>query len=302
MKKAAVTLIGIVSLLLLGLVAVQTYANKKAEENLKTLLTDLGIRSFSYGKVHYSLLSGRIEVEDLLIKGKEGKTRIEEFVVSKLTDTDLEFSALGIKGEDEEFKRLEGELRELGYDKIGLNLYISASLYEDTGDLLLRKVSLELPGALSLEMSLKLSGVDKDLLEDIKSLEGDDREKLAQVANRLASVYLKEVTLKMKDAGLLRRLIDREAKIRGKSAEEIRRELIEKIKTSFGKNSYGLKRSLAEGLSALIEKGGTLVLKGKPEKPVSFDDLVLHTLIGIQSRDFSSLAKELNIKIRHEPP
>ncbi len=302
MKKAAAVLIGIVSLLLLGLVAVQTYANKKAEENLKTLLSDLGIRDFSYGKVQYSLLSGRIEVEDLLIRGKEGKTRVDRFVVSKLTDTDLEFWALGIKGEDEEFKRLESELRELGYDKASLNLYISASLYEDTGDLFVRRVSLELPGALSLDMSLRMSGVDRKLLEDIKSLEDDDREKLAQVANRLASVYLKEITLQIKDAGLLRRLIDREAKKRGKSAEGIKNELIEKIKTSFGKNSHGFERSLAEGLSALIESGGTLVLEGKPEKPVSFDDLVLYTLIGIQSRDFSPVAEELGIKIKHEPP
>ena len=288
--RKALFLLSVISLLLVMAVGVQIYASRKAEESLKKILSGLGVRSFSYEDVSYSLLTGRTEVEDLVIEGKEGRSRIRKLVISKATDRDLEIHLLGVRGENEDFRKMEKGLRELGYEKAELNLHFSASLFEE-GTLLVRELSLRLPGAFTLSLSLKLSGVDRRLVEDFFYEETEPSE----LAKRLGKVYLREVAVRVKDEGLLERIVRKEAEKKGVTPEEVREEMIKEIEKSLGKGP------LTEGLAELVRKGGVLILEGKPSGNLPLDEFILYTFIGFEGGDFSLLFKELNLRARHEP-
>ena len=288
--RKALFLLSVISLLLVMAVGVQIYASRKAEESLKKILSGLGVRSFSYEDVSYSLLTGRTEVEDLVIEGKEGRSRIRKLVISKATDRDLEIHLLGVRGENEDFRKMEKGLRELGYEKAELNLHFSASLFEE-GTLLVRELSLRLPGAFTLSLSLKLSGVDRRLVEDFFYEETEPSE----LAKRLGKVYLREVAVRVKDEGLLERIVRKEAEKKGVTPEEVREEMIKEIEKSLGKGP------LTEGLAELVRKGGVLILEGKPSGNLPLDEFILYTFIGFEGGDFSLLFKELNLRAKHEP-
>lgn len=299
--KKAIFILSSILLLLIAVAGVHIYASKKAEESLKTFLSGVGVENFSYKDVDYSLFKGKTEVEDLLIESKGSKTRIGKLVISRLTDTDLEFSMLGVRGEDEDFKKLEENLKELGYEKVEFNLLFSASLYEDWKELIIRKFSLELPGAFSVELKLKLSGVDKKVIKAFLDLRNSTEAQPAKLAGILSKVYLKELTIKLRDESLLSKLIEKEAEKKNTSPEKIRKELIEKLEESLAKRKTKFEKSLVESLKALVRKGGSLVLEGKPKTPLGADDLIVYTLMGLQTGDFSQLVEKLNLNVRYEP-
>lgn len=299
MKKAILPISAVVSLLII-VAGVQLYASRKAEENLKTLLSSLGVENFSYRDVDYSLFEGRTEVRDLLIESRGGRTRIERFVISKITETDLEFSMLGVRGEDEEFKKFEKSLRDLGYDRVEFNLHFSGSLYEDWKELVIRRFSLELPDAFSVELKLKLSGIDKNVLRSFLEIRDSDQAQPAKLAGVLSKIYLKEVYIKLRDQSLLNRLITKEAERRKTSPEEIKKDLIAKLEKSLVNGKSEFNKSLAESLKNLIGKGGAVVLEGKPKNPLGMDDLIVYILVGMQTGNFSQLIEKLNLSVRYE--
>lgn len=289
--RRALFALSVILLLLMAAVGIQVYASKKAEENLRKILLGLGVRDFSYRDVSYSLLSGRTEVEGLVLEGEKGRSRIDKLIISKATDRDLELTLLGVRGENEEFRRLERNMRELGYGEVGFNLRLSASLHEEEGELVLREFSLQLPEAFSLSLSLKLSGVDRRLVEDFLKEEAEPTE----LARRLGEVYLKELVVSVRDEGLLERLVKREAERKGTTPEKIREEMVREIEKELNKGP------LTEGLTALVRRGGTLILEGRPSGKLSLDELILYTFIGFEGGDFSLLFKELNLRVKHRP-
>lgn len=302
MRKTPLALLGLILVVLFVFGALQIYTNRKAEESLRTILSEFGIERPSYRSVRYSLLNGRTEVNGLLIKGDGGETYIDKLIITKLTDTDLEFTARGIRGKDKAFREFERDMRELGYERASFNLHLSASLYEDTKELMVRDISLELPSALLLKLKFKLLGIDRKLMKELQDLEGnkDDREKTARIANRLRRVFLEELTFKLTDYGLIKRLLEKEAKDKKTTPDELKREILRELNSTVARNSSELERSIARSVSALIERGGTLVVNARPSKPVRFDELVVYTLMGLQTKDFSALVRKLNISVKHE--
>ncbi len=303
MKRAPLFILGTILLVLFAVGAVQVYANKKAEEKVEEFFERFGLEEKStYREVNYSLLSGTVEVSGLNLVTDEGSSHIDRLVIKKLTDTDIEVYAFGMRGEDKDFRKLEEQLRALGYDDVRMNTYVSLSLYEDTKELLVRKVGVEVPGAFRTEVSFKLTGIDREFINDLKELEGegDDREKVARIANRLKRVYLNELSLKLTDHGFMNRLLEKEARDKKKSVEELKRDILRGIENSIAEDSSEFEKTLVEGVSRLIEHGGTLVLEAHPREPVSFENLVLYTLMALQTRDFSHFVKELNLKVKHQ--
>ena len=303
MKRAPLFILGTILLVLFVVGAVQVYANKKAEEKVEELFERFGLEEKStYQEVNYSLLSGTVEVSGLNLVTDEESSHIDRLVIKKLTDTDIEVYAFGMRGEDKDFRKLEEQLRALGYDDVRINTYISLSFYEDTKELLVRKVGVEVPGAFRTEVSFKLTGIDRGFINDLKELEGkgDDREKVARIANGLKRVYLNELSLKLTDHGFMNRLLEKEARDKKKSVEELKRDILRGIENSIAEDSSEFEKAMVEGVSRLIEHGGTLVLEARPREPVSFENLVLYTLMALQTRDFSHFVKELSLKVKHQ--
>ncbi|RLJ71246.1 hypothetical protein BCF55_1545 [Hydrogenivirga caldilitoris] len=296
MRKLPLVVFGAILLVLFSVGAVQVYASKKAEEEVKELLAKVGLKEqASYSKVSYSLLKGTTEVRDLRIRTKGGTSHAARVLITKFTDTDLELSITGIRGEDPEFEKFERQLRELGYEEVYINAMLSFSFYADSGELLIRKVRIEVPGAFRLELSLNLSGVDRELIRAVTENGGEDVNYLAQ---KLSVVTLKGGSLTLSDLGLRERLLRKEAQITGKEVEQVKREIAQQLKP---KRSSEFDAKLYGALKELVERGGSISLEAKPEEPVEFQELVVASLLALQTKDPSELVDRLGIKVNYSP-
>ncbi|WP_457601383.1 hypothetical protein [Hydrogenivirga sp.] len=297
MKRLTLGTLATILLVLFGLGVVQIYAEKRAEENLKTWLKRLDIEEeATYSEVRYSLLTGSTEVRRLSIKTPQETTTVERLVVRKLTDHDLEIELYDLRSDSKEFKNLLNSMRELGYEDFKTNIKLSASLYEKDKVLLIRNFSVESPSAFRVSLKLELKGIDRDLLEELGSSEDNDREKVNRLAERLSRVSLVGGEIDVTDMGMGERLIIKEAKERGKKPSEVKEELISELsknaKTEFEKEAVG-------AIKKLIERGGTLRVKIEPSSPVSFQELVVLSLMALQTKEPEPLLRRLNVRIEH---
>ncbi len=298
MRKISFVIFMAVLVLLFIAGSLQIYASRKAEEKTKEILSALGLEERArYKSVSYSLLKGTTEVEGLEVRTESGKLWAKKLFITKLTDTDLELRLERVRGDDRNFEEFEKNMKELGYRDVYLNTSLSVSLYEKEKRLFLREFSVEVPSAFNVSLGFDLLGVDRKLIKELSELEEDDREAVNELAQRLKDVSLASFRLEFEDRGFLERVIEREASRKGKRPEEVRKEILNQLRALEKGGEF--ERSLFKSLKDLLEEGGTLKIVANPQKPVSFEDLVVYSLMGLQSRDFSRLLRVLNLRAEH---
>ncbi len=298
MRKISFVIFMAVLVLLFIAGSLQIYASRKAEERTKEILSALGLEERTrYKSVSYYLLKGTSEVEGFEVRTESGKLWAEKLFITKLTDTDLELRLERVRGDDRNFKEFEKNMKELGYGNVYLNTSLSVSLYEKEKRLFLREFSVEVPSAFNVSLGFDLLGVDRKLIKELSELKEDDREAVNELAQRLKDVSLASFRLEFEDRSFLERVIEREASRKGKRPEEVRKEILNQLRALEKGGEF--ERSLFKSLKDLLEEGGTLKIVANPQKPVSFEDLVVYSLMGLQSRDFSRLLRVLNLRAEH---
>jgi len=94
----------LIGLFLVG--AVQIYTTKKAEENLRELLSRLGMEGeVAYDRISYSPFSRVTEVKNLRVHFPEGTTTAERLRINSMTSTSLDLSVQGISSDTEGFRK-----------------------------------------------------------------------------------------------------------------------------------------------------------------------------------------------------
>ena len=278
-----------------ALIGLKFYADYRAERTLKDFLERLGIEDrTNYRSVSYFLTTGEVRVSGINIRTSEGNTTVRELILKRITESDLEFYLKGIEGEDEEFKRFKRDLLDLGYKNPAINAHIDLSFYRDRRELFVRDISVEIPGALSMGVELKIEGLDSKILELLRESDPNNREDMAKIANELQKMSLKNLEITFRDFGFIKRAINREAKRKEKKPDELRKELITRVEKSISSKGE-FERSLKNALKNLIRDGGSLKLVSN--KSIRFDDLVVLILSSLQSKDLTPLAKGLDLKV-----
>lgn len=292
MRKALI--FGLI-LLVATFAGLKLYTNYRAEKTIKTLLERLGIeKKTTYQSVDYSLTTGEVKVRGASIQTEEGKTTIRELILKKITESDLEIYLMGIEGDDEEFNKFKRDLRDLGYRNPVINAHLDLSFYRNKKELYVRDISVEIPEALSMGIKLRIEGIDEKVFELIRDSDPKDREDTAKLVNELQKVVLKNFEITLRDYGFIERAVSREARESGKKPEEVKRELIAKIDKSIPSvDEFG--HSLKGALKKMLSEGGSI--KFVSNKNVRFDDLVVLSLLSLQSKDLSKFARDLDLKV-----
>ncbi len=298
MRRLSFYLLALILIVLFIAGLIQIYAERKVKERVDSFLSALDLKDrTSYRRVRYSILTGVVEIEDLEIRGQKGKAKIGKVIVRKLTDRDLEIELRGIHSQNGEF---EEKMKELGYKNASMNALISASLYEDSHELIVRNFSIDVPQAFRIDWKLDLKGIDRSLIKELISSKEKDKEKVAKLTEKLSKVKLLSSELRFTDTGLIERLLMKEAEQKNKNLEDIKEEVIKSIDKSLKGGSSKFEKEFAEALKEFLQTGGTLIFTVNPENPMGFQDLVLLILVSIQTREYDQLINELNLEIKHE--
>ncbi len=299
MRKPLIFLFALL-LILFVIGAVQIYADRRAEESLREVLSRLRVEGVvHYDSVSHSLLKGTTEVNGLRITSSEGSTFINRLVITRLTENDLELVAEGIEPDTPDFRGFLERMRELGYERVEVNARISVSLYDDRRELIVRRFDISVPSAFSMGFRLHADRVDSALLSALTASE-EDEEAITELSERLGQVRVKSFELTLEDLGIRVRLLKKEAQRESDPVEEILRRTEEELNRSL-REDPDLREEILSALGTFLREGGTLRLRADPIPPVDFQTLVLLALLAVQSGDFSEFAYRLNVKLKHLP-
>ncbi len=286
MKKFPTIVFGLVLLILFAVGAAQIYANKRAEEEFKKLISSEGVQdNVSYEKVSYSLLKGHTEVRNIVVEDEKGKVFIEKLLIRSMEDNLYDVSVYGVRGTDPKYNKA---MKDLGYEDGSINAHMRVSVDDENKVLNVEYVTVELPQFV-ITMSLRLKNLDTKTLKMLSEL-GDDQESINRASGIVAKIELEDFKLTFKDEGFVSRVISAEAKKKGVSPEEFRKEMIKELQAGMSKEFY-------EPVSRFIEKGGNLVFSVNPSKPLPLSEVIFLAMMSAQTKDFSPLVKGLNIKV-----
>ncbi len=285
MKKFPTIVFGLILLILFAIGAAQIYANKRAEEEFKKLISAEGLEGkVSYQGVSYSLLKGYTEVKGITVEDEKGKVYIEKLLIRSMEDNLYDVSVYGVRGNDPKYNEA---MKDLGYEDSSINAHMRVSVDDQNKVFNLEYVTVEMP-QLAITMSFRLKNLDTKTLKMLSEL-GDDQESINRASGIVARIELEDFKLVVKDEGFVSRVISAEAKKKGMSPEEFRKEMIKELQV-------GMSKEFSEPISKFIENGGNLVFSVNPSKPVPLSEVIFLAMMSAQTKDFSPLVKGLNIK------
>ncbi|MDQ7038228.1 MAG: hypothetical protein Q9N26_03385, partial [Aquificota bacterium] len=246
------------------LLSLDVYADRKAKETVNTLVERFGIEDrVSYGKVDHSVLKGETRIENLSFQVKDGVVSVDEVIVSELTDERTRVRFVGISSTDEDFGEFRRNMKDLGYEDVKVNLFLDVRTDREKGDLQVRSLEVEVPGAFSLSMSLDLGNLSYSFLEKI------DEEDLPEITEKVGRIRIRSLEVSLTDLGLRERAIRREAMKTGKTPERVKEEILRDLEMSVSESDPEIKKDLVKNLKTFIDEGGTIRITARPETPVS---------------------------------
>ncbi len=293
MKRLAFVFLALVVVGLLGFGALQLYVNKKAEEQIRSFAKDIDAE-IELEKVSKNLFTGEVTVKGLVIKTTGGVTKAQEVVVKDISPKSLDVEIKGIRGEDEDFAELESDLRKLGYEQVSFNAGLKAFLDKEVQRLQLERFYWELPEGFRVFLSADLLNVDADLLKKLfKNNRELSQEELLRVAYALSDIKVRGLVVKFTDKGLITRAIEAHASQKGKSPEEVKKEVVDALEKEFP-------QEIADPFKKLIQKGGSVVITSDPNRTFKVGEFLLVTVMSLQTGDLSQIKNSLGLKIEHK--
>ncbi len=299
MKKVPLLFLFLVLIVLFFIGAFQIYTTKKAEENLRELLSRLGMEGeISYDRISYSPFSGITEVTNLRVHFPEGTTTAERLRITSMTPTSLDLSVQGISPDTEGFRDFLRNMKDLGYEEVRPNLHLLLTLNDRERELTLRLFEIVVPEAFSVGLRLYADRIDSALISALAEAEED--EEVEKLSEQLGRVRLKSLELFLRDLGIRTRILEREARSRNRTPEDILKEVEGELKKGLEEDPE-FRKELLKALNSFLLSGGTLRVRANPVPPVDFQTLTLLTLLSLQTGDFSEFVYRLNLRVEHLP-
>lgn len=297
MKKFNLVLILCVLLILFSWGAVEVYKEKRARAEIDRLIDELNLRGkVTYENVEYSLLSGKLEIEGVTWKTLEGRSSVEKITVYKNTPSDLVLSIDGIRTEDDRFGR---DMKELGIKDPVLNLYVDASIYDEKKELVIRQMSLSMPDAFVISVSLRLTHINSSLLKDLVEVSEEEEEELKELSAKVAKVKINSFSLSFRDLGLMDRVLEAEARKKKKSKKELIEEVIDGMESRLKDVETEFERDLVRSIISLVREGGQINFSLNPGRPVEVQELIFTLSLSAKNKDISPLVRDLGISVSH---
>jgi len=297
MKKINVVILLGILVILFSWGAFEIYKEKKARAEIDRLMKEMNLEErVSYRDVDYSLLSGKLEITGVTVQTKEGKTLIEKITVYRNTPTDLVVSVEGIRAEGDDFGR---QMKEIGIENPVLNLYIDASLNEENREVIVRRVSLSMPGAFDLSMNFHLSNISSSLLRDLASLSDQDDKELRDLSLKVARVRVNSFSVVFEDLGLRERILEADARKKKKSKDELLKEVVSNMEKTLKKAKTDFERDFIKALISFVKEGGKITLSLNPDRPLELQEVIFTFALSAQTKDVSPLVRDLKLSVRH---
>jgi len=185
-------------------------------------------------------------------------------------------------------------MEDLGYRRVRFNLSLSLSLQESTGELIVRHLSLVMPEAFEIGLSLHLDRVSSSLISLAARLE--DEEYAQRFSEELGRVRIRGLKLLVEDLGIRERILEREAQ-RGNTPERILQTLSRELEEAL-KEDPAFREDLLKALEGFLLKGGAILVRADPVPPLDVQSLVLLGLLSFQGGDFSEFVYRMNLKVK----
>jgi hypothetical protein len=277
--------------------AVEVYLDRRAEEEVERVFERLNLKGkATYGEVDYSLIEVTLEIKEVTVSTPKGPARIKSVKVLRQTENDLEVAFGGIKPAGEDFER---EMNSLGIEDPRLNMYIDASISDEERRLKVRKIMIEMPEAFRLEFSLDLENITSDLLRELASYDEENREELQRLSGKIARVRVKGFRIVLRDLGLRERLLEKEARDKNKSKDEVIKEIIESLEESKSGAKSEFEKRLIDSVSEFIRKGGAISLTLSPDSPPELQELIFTLMLSAQTKDMRPFVQRFNVTVKH---
>lgn len=176
----------------------------------------------------------------------------------------------------------------LGYDNITLDISLEGFWNVGTGLLNLESYKFDAENMAALDMSVKLGGYTVEFAKKLQQIsqkvnEADDRElKQAlsmQMIAELSALSVEEMSLKLDDKSLTRRIMRQQAKKSGQSAEDMAAALPFMAGAALAQLDVpdfaaSVSSAIAAYFTSALNDQGSLTLSARPEEPVSFAELM----------------------------
>lgn len=274
--------------LLIGvlLLSLEVYADRKAKERVESFVNRLNLEGrVSYRSVDHSLIKGETRIRDLSLFTEKGRVKVEEVIISRLTEKETKVRFLGITSTDEEFGEFRERMRELGYEDVKMNLYVDVMTDREKGDLKVRTFRVEVPEAFTFDLKVDLGNVSY--------------EDLPEITEEVGRVRIRSFEVSFTDLGIMERAIMKEAEEKNTTAERVKEEILRELERSVRESDPEIKKEIVAKLKAFVERGGTIRLSARPDRPVNVSDLVLVFLVSAQTKDLSQVVNMLNLNVEH---
>ncbi len=289
MKRLPLFAFGFILTVLFIYGALQLYGEAKAKETVESVLDEMGIKHrTTFGDVEYNLIEDTTTIHDLVITLDNGLIKIERILVSEYTPEDLELLLENV--------RLYNKNATL---EDNFNLFMSLSFNDKDKRFMVRELSINSPGSFKLSITLIATGITKDLLKNLAYLNTREERDIRLLAQTLADANLHSFSISFSDRGFLSEIIRHQAEIEGITEEEFKRKLLEEIERLALKGS-DFEKKLSQSLRKLITQGGTLRIYSSLSEPVKFEDVIVFSLISLQTKSLEPISQLLNLQVEHK--
>jgi hypothetical protein len=160
-----------------------------------------------------------------------------------------------------------GQLKELGYEKVDANVYISGSWDQDAGTLSIEDFSIEGADMGSIGLSAVLGGFTADVMAQLGQPNPPPE--------LMNSVTVNEAQLTYEDSSLAGRLLDMQAKQMGASRENFVNQISAALPLMLSAlQNPGFQDKLATAAGTFLKDPKNITISAQPEKPVTVMELM----------------------------
>ncbi|WP_067215471.1 hypothetical protein [Stappia indica] len=220
----------------------------------------------------------RAEITGILIdSGKEGKIPVSS-VVAVIDEMDGELPTAGsltVEGVEISAESLDAEerktLTDLGYDKVVLGLSLEADWDPNTGALDISDLTISGTEAATLNASLKLNGLTREVFAKLEAAQGKPEEAMGI----MQGLQVVSLSLRLDNESLVDRLLDAQAKESGATREQFVGQLsaaLPMLLSAIGNPDF--QKSVSGAATAFLNDPQSISATAAPAAPVPFAQLL----------------------------
>ncbi|WP_349360852.1 hypothetical protein [Stappia sp.] len=162
-------------------------------------------------------------------------------------------------------------LAELGYDSLTLTLEARADWEPDTGALVVDTLTISGENAGTLTASLRLAGLTREVVEQLDAAQDNPE----QAMGLMQGLLLEEITLRIDNASLIERVLDRQAEEAGTTREAFVEQLAGALPMMLSiLDNAEFQTRVADAAGTFLRDPQSLSATAKPAAPVAFAQIL----------------------------